>query len=121
MKKINEHPYELSLQDFKEKAEDAITLAEAMCEHFHDKKLETDEFQHEYLAVAIMTACIDSHKNGFKNGLHSHATLNEKTVAKFANYLPENERKELKDNFEIIKYLKKFVVWLMEPTATVQE
>jgi len=113
MKKINGHPYDLELSVFKGKAQDTVSLAEEMCKNFHGKRIMLDEFQREYLELAIMAGCMDSHKKGFSNGIQG-AVLNEQTVHDFfRQYTTQDISPE--DMQKVIGWVKKYTVWLMEP------
>lgn len=61
--------YPLDILDFKVKAKDTIKLFENMCETFGQAEVKLTQFQREYLSISIMAACLDSHHNGFKNGI----------------------------------------------------
>lgn len=65
--------YPLNISDFAGKAEKALALAEKMNGAFTpvgEEPIKLPKKQREYLKIAIMAACCDSHYNGFANGSH---------------------------------------------------
>lgn len=69
MKKVDGVDYEIDIIDFKHDALQVIGFAQTMCDTFHTKRIELDEFQREYLYYAIMAGLAQQHRNGFSNGI----------------------------------------------------